>query len=155
MGQIRETIDIKAPIDRVFTALTDPSRASDWNPAVTNVQGVGAGPVQSGTQWSLSAMVAGRTVNLVCRITRLEPPAWGVLEVTGDHRGKITTQCSEIAGGTRVIQTLDFTPPGGILGQMAGGMISNAIRREMMRTMERQRGIIEQESHAESGSRTS
>jgi hypothetical protein len=75
-----------------------------------------------------------------------------VLEVSGDQRGKITTQCSEIDGGTRVTQTLDFTPPGGIFGQMAGGMIANAIRREMIRTMDRQRNIIEEESRAHSGS---
>jgi uncharacterized protein YndB with AHSA1/START domain len=152
MGQIQETIDIKAPIDRVFAALTDPSRASDWNPAVKNVQGVPAGPAHLGTQWNQSTIVAGRPVSLVCRITKLEAPNYGVLEFSGDQRGKITTQCSEIDGGTRVTQTLDFTPPGGIFGQMAGGMIANAIRREMIRTMDRQRNIIEEESRAQSGS---
>jgi uncharacterized protein YndB with AHSA1/START domain len=152
MGQIQETLDIRAPIDRVFAALTDPSRASDWNPAVKNAQGAPTGPAHVGTQWNQSAIVAGRPVNLVCRITGLEAPTYGVLEVSGDQRGTITTRCSEIDGGTRVTQTLDYTPPGGIFGQMAGGMIANAIRREMIRTMERQRTIIEEESRAQSGS---
>ena len=155
MGQIQETVDIKAPIDRVFAALTDPSRASEWNPAVKNVQDLRAGPAQLGTQWNQSAIVAGRPVSLVCRITELKAPTYGVLEVSGDQNGKITTQCSEIDGGTRVIQTLDFTPPGGIFGQVAGGMITNAIRREMIRTMDRQRTIIEDESRAQSGSAAS
>lgn len=152
MGQIQETLEIKAPIDRVFAALTDPSRASDWNPALKNAQGAPAGPARAGTQWNQSAVVAGRTVNLTCRITKLEAPTYGVLEVSGDQRGTITTQCSEIDGGTRVTQTLDFTPPGGIFGQMAAGMISNAVRREMIRTMERQRTIIEEESRTQTGS---
>jgi uncharacterized protein YndB with AHSA1/START domain len=155
MGQITESIDIRAPIDRVFAALTDPSRGADWNPAITEISGITPGPTALGTTWHQSTVMGGRTVNLVCRVTRLDAPHLGVLEVTGDQRGQITTRCVETADGTRVTQTLDFVPPRGVLGGLAGGFISSALRREMVRSMERQRTVIEEESRLERESRTS
>lgn len=144
-----------APIDRVFAALTDPRRGSDWNPAITGIHGVTPGPAQVGTQWNQSTLIGGREINLVCRITQLNPPTYGVLEISGDQRGTITTHCAPLGAGTRVTQTLNFVPPGGIFGQMAGGFLSNALRREMSRTMERQRMIIEAEAGPTRESRSS
>lgn len=155
MGQITETIDIRAPIDRVFAALTDPQRGPEWNPAITVIQDLSPGPARLGTQWNQSTLIGGRPINLVCRITELDSPFLGVLEVSGDQQGKITTHCSELESGTRVTQTLDFVPPGGLFGQMAGGFISNALKREMSRTMERQRSILEEEYAAQRETRTS
>lgn len=155
MGEITETIDIRAPIDQVFAALTDPHRGQEWNPAITGIDGITPGPARVGTQWNQSTVISGKTVKLVCKITQLQPPNHGVLEISGDQRGTITTNCSLINDCTRVTQTLNFVAPGGIFGQMAGGFISNAIRREMMRTMERQRAIIEAEASNRRESRTS
>jgi uncharacterized protein YndB with AHSA1/START domain len=155
MGEISETVDIMAPIDRVFAALTDPRRGSDWNPAITGIDGITPGPTKPGTRWNQSTLIGGREIKLVCTITELQPPSYGVLEVSGEQRGTITTHLLAIDEGTRVTQTLKFVPPGGIFGQMAGGFLSNALRREMMRTMERQRTIIEAESGPQRESRTS
>jgi uncharacterized protein YndB with AHSA1/START domain len=155
MGEIQETIHIRAPIDRVFAALTDPGRGPEWNPAITGMQGVSPGPAHVGTQWNQTTLIGGRPMNLVCRITQLDPPRFGVLEVSGDQRGKITTHCFEVEDGTQVTQKLEYVPPGGLFGGLAGGFISHALRREMMRTMDRQRTIIEQECAAQRGSRTS
>jgi uncharacterized protein YndB with AHSA1/START domain len=136
---------IRAPIDQVFSALTDPRRAAEWNPAVTSMEDVPTGPATQGTQWRQTMMVGGRPVRVTCTISTLEPPTHGVLTVSGDQQGQITTDCSQQDGGTRVVQTLDFVPPGGLFGQMAGGFISNALRREMVRTMDRQRMTLEAE----------
>ena len=155
MAEVTESIDIRAPTDRVFAALTDPWRGSEWNPAITGIQDITPGPVRIGTQWTQSTHIAGRPIQLVCRITELQAPFLGVLDVSGDQQGKITTRCAEVPGGTRVTQTLEFVPPGGIFGQMAGGFIGNGLRREMVRTMERQRSVLEQEFGAERESRTS
>lgn len=155
MGEITETIDIMAPIDQVFAALTDPRRGPEWNPAITGIDGITPGTSHPGTQWNQATLIGGKSIKLVCKITQLQPPNYGVLEVSGDQRGTITTNCSVINGGTRVTQTLKFVPPGGIFGQMAGGFITNSIRREMIRTMERQRSIIESEAGPQRESRTS
>lgn len=155
MGEITESVDIMAPIGRVFAALTDPNRGQDWNPAITGLEGITPGPTHVGTQWIQLTLIGGREMKLRCTITQLDPPTYGVLEVSGDQRGSITTHCSPINGGTRVTQTLNFVPPGGIFGQMAGGFLSNALRREMIRTMERQRSILESEAEAPRESRTS
>jgi uncharacterized protein YndB with AHSA1/START domain len=145
MGQIQESMFIRAPIECVFPALTDPHRAAEWNPAVLGIEGMPSGAPAEGAQWIQNTMVGGRTMRLICRITRLDTPTFGVLEISGDQRGKITTQCARRDGGTEVMQTVEFVPPGGMFGQMASGFISNALRREMLRTMERQRATLETE----------
>ncbi|HEX6508205.1 MAG TPA: SRPBCC family protein, partial [Chloroflexota bacterium] len=146
MPTIQENIDIRAPIDKVFAALIDPRRGPEWNPNLVRVEDVEAGPARAGTEWRQTTMVAGRPINLNCRVTKLDAPKFGVLEVTGDHQGSVTTMCEERDGMTRVTQTLQYNLPRGMFGQMAGGFIANALRREMVRTMDRQRTILEREN---------
>lgn len=155
MAEIVERVDIRAPIDRVFAAITDPERAQDWNNNVLEVRDISPRPVQPGTEWTQTTMMAGRPVELRCRIARYERPYHGVLEVAGDHAGTITTICEEASGGTRVTQRLKFQPPGGLFRGLAGGFITNAVRRELKYTMDRQRMILEREYGATRGPGTS
>jgi uncharacterized protein YndB with AHSA1/START domain len=155
MVQIQESVDIRAPIDRVFEALTDPRRGPEWNPNLVNVRDIIPEPVQVGTTWKQTVMMAGRSIDLTCRVIRLEAPRAGALEVTGAHGGRITTDCAEMDGMTRVTQTIEFEPPKGVFGKMAGGFVSNAVRREMARSMDRQKLTLELEYGAQSGSQAS
>ena len=155
MAQIRESVDIRAPIDRVFAALTDPRRGPDWNPNLIDVRDIAPEPLGPGTVWKQTAMVAGRPMDLICRVTRLDPPRYGVLEITGAQEARVTTECSEADGVTHVTQTLEYRPPRGMFGRLAGSFVSNALRREIVRSMDRQRTILEAEHRAGSGPRAS
>jgi uncharacterized membrane protein len=141
--QVRETTDIRAPRDVVFEAITDPRRTMEWNPNIVDLRDVQGIPVGVGSHWIQATRIAGRMLELQCRIVRWEPPAIGVLEVSGPQQAVITTECVSIAGGTRVVQTIDFKPPGGLIGAMAGGLIGQQLMRELRGSMKRQKAALE------------
>jgi len=155
MPTIEDTIEIKAPVSEVFAALTDPHRTSEWNPNIIEVGDITEGTTRQGTSWRQIAMIAGRHVSLTCRIQRFEPPHLGELEIAGDQCGRVLTVCREATGGTHVTQSLEFVPPGGMLGQMASTMLQPMLRRELAQTLSRQRDILEREEGAKRGPRTS
>src|SRR5579872_5869601 len=100
MTRIEDSIDINAPIDIVFAAVTDPRRTIEWNSAIVEVSEITGLPVQAGTSWRQVAHYMGRTASLQCRIIELNPPHEGVLEVTGDYEGRISTVLETVGGLT-------------------------------------------------------
>jgi uncharacterized membrane protein len=146
MPVVEDSIDIRAPVDAVFKAITDPRRTMEWNSSIAGVSGLSEYPPRLGTSWSQVAMVAGRKMDLNCRIVSWNEPYEGALQVTGGQRATITTRCREVGDVTRITQTIDFIPPGGLLGSLAGGMISSAVKREMRGAMQRQKEAIEREA---------
>ena len=151
MPVVEDTIDIRAPIDRVFEALTDPRRGPEWNPNIVDVQMLSGMPIGEGTSWRQVTVMLGRPTNLLCRITRYRAPHEGLLEVSGAYGGRIWTLCEENGGVTRVTQRLEYEIPGGALGRMAAGLAGTAIRREMVKGMQRQRETLEREAGGHGG----
>lgn len=145
MPEVRESIDIRAPIERVFAIVTDPHRGMEWNPNILDVQNVSTSTPGEGTTWQQTTVMLGRPTQLQCRITRFHPPRDGVLEITGQYRARITTRCEEVDGATRVTQILEFVPPGGPLGKMAANFIKPTLHRELSETLNRQRESLESE----------
>jgi uncharacterized membrane protein len=152
--QVRETIDIRAPQDTVFNAITDPRRTMEWNPNIIDLKGLKGVPVGVGSTWIQTTSIAGRPLALNCRVARWDAPRLGVLDVSGSQQATITTECVPVSGGTRVVQTIDFTPPGGFLGAMAGGLIGQQLARELRTSLQRQKTTLERELGGASGSRT-
>ena len=143
MTKIEETVDVRAPIEDVFEAVTDPIRIPEWNASVIEVQDFSGYPVGIGSTWRQSISVAGRVLNLVCTVDRYDPPREGSFQVSGDQQGYVWTICQDMGGLTRLTQGVDFEPPGGMLGKMMGPVIASAMRQEIARTMQRQREALE------------
>jgi len=152
---VEHSVDIRAPIDAVFAALTDPRRGPEWNTNILDVAGFSGYPLQVGSTWRQTMMMMGRPTTLNCRIAQWDPPYEGLLEISGGQRAQVRTQCRPVGASTRVTQVLDFVPPGGALGRLAANLAVSAVRREMAVAMERQRAALEREIGASGGSRTS
>lgn len=146
MASVEETADIAVPVDRVFSALTDPRRTTEWNKNVLEVQDISDDVPREGTTWTQMTLVSGRPARLTCRVTVYRPPHEGVLEISGDYKGRTWTVCKPNGAGTRVTQGIEFTLPGGPLGRMASGLVSRLMRNELRDTMARQRAVLEEES---------
>jgi uncharacterized protein YndB with AHSA1/START domain len=153
MTQIEESLNIKAPLEAVFQALTDPRRTVEWNPNIIEVSDV-EHPVRVGSSWRQVTMVAGRRMNLNCRVERYEPPHVGVLHISGDQTGKTWTKCQAVDGTTRVSQGIEFEVPAGMFGRVAAGFARGMLQRELAHTMARQRDILEREAGASGGSKS-
>lgn len=143
MPTIEESTDIRAPIETVFAAITDPRRATEWSSSVIEVTDIAPLPVQVGTAWRQRAGMAGSTVSLTCRVVVYRPPYEGALEISGDQRGRLTTLCAAKNGATHVTQTLDFASPGGLAGSMMAKVAQPIIKREMAQSLARVRAALE------------
>jgi uncharacterized membrane protein len=152
---VQETVDIAAPIEEVFAVISDPERSPEWSAEVIEVRDVSDEPVQEGTTWLQVVRIAGRPANLQCRIVELRPPYEGVVQISGDQQGRIRTRCEATEEGTHVTQEIDFVPPGGILGRVAGGLIGPAVKHELRRTLQRMRETLEGQAGEKGGARTS
>lgn len=141
---IERTIEINAPIERVFAALTDPRRGPEWNPNIVDVRDVTT-PMGEGATWRQTILVAGRPQHMSVRVSRYAPPTEGELQVTGDQTARIWTRAQDLGGRTRVTQGMDFAPPGGALGGLIGGMAKAMVARELEQAMQRQRAQLEGE----------
>lgn len=146
MTTVQQSTRISAPIERVFEAITDPRRGPDWNNNIVEVTGVSPLPVGVGTSWHQVVVMAGRPMRLQCRVAEMRPPYGGVVEVSGDQQGRLWTECRAVPGGTEVTQGMDFTPPGGALGRIGATIGRGLIERELRRTLERQRAVLEAEA---------
>src|SRR5947209_1284260 len=104
MARASESITIRAPREHVFAAVTDPRRTMEWNTNIVDMKDLSEHPARQGTSWSQTAMIAGRPMQLRCRIARWQPPNLGVLEITGAQKATVTTECQDVAEGTRVVQ---------------------------------------------------
>lgn len=149
---IERSIDIRAPIDDVFAVVTDPKRGPQWNENVLEVQDVSDGPVREGTTWKQIVVMLGRRTTLDCRIVRYQPPHEGLLEISGPYRASIVTQCCAVESGTRVTQTIDFVPPGGIVGQIGARLFRPQLEREVAHALEHQRAALERGTGGRDGS---
>jgi hypothetical protein len=151
VGRVSESIDIRAPRAVVFEAITDPRRTMEWNPNIVDMRELRGYPVGVGSSWIQVTTIAGRPLELHCAVIEWRPPGLGVLDVTGPQKARVTTECADIPGGTRVVQSIDFTPPGGLLGAMAGGIIGQQLGRELSKSLQRQRDSLEREYGGASG----
>lgn len=151
MTKIEERIDIRVPIDVVFSAITDPRRTSEWNPNIIEVRNLSNGPAGQGSTWQQVMLVMGRPVEVNCAIVQFQPPNLGVLQISGPQNGQIVTRCEQLSGFTRVTQIVEFEAPKG-MGKLASAVVGPAIRREVARTMARQREVLESEAGGDSGS---
>lgn len=154
MARVQQSVEIRAPQAAVFAAVTDPRRTLEWNPNIVDVREVSSGEPALGTTWRQTAMIAGRPLELRCRIARWDPPRSGTLEIAGAQRATVVTECIHLGQATRVVQTIDFDPPGGILGGLAGPLIGQQLGRELARSLHRQRAALEGEFGGTDGSRT-
>jgi hypothetical protein len=110
MKQLTTTIDIAAPLDAVWAALTDLPRHAEWNPFITDA----SGSVQVGERLEVrlsppggkpmtfrprvTAVVAGRTIE------------WrGRLVLPGLFTGRHRFELHPIDTGTRLVQSEVFT----------------------------------------------
>jgi uncharacterized membrane protein len=154
VARASQSITIRAPRDVVFGAVTDPRRTMEWNTNIVEMSNLSEHPARLGTTWSQTAMLAGIATQLRCRIVHWDPPTAGVLDISGGQSARVTTECRDVDGATRVVQTVDFTPPGGVLGAIAAGLIAKQISGELAKALKRQQATLEQEFGASSGSAT-
>ncbi|MGE0229837.1 MAG: SRPBCC family protein [Dehalococcoidia bacterium] len=127
--RIEHTIDIAAPVDRVWDLTLDVEHWPQLTPTITRVERLDAGPMAIGSQARIKQPAQGTKV---WTVTTLEPRrrfAWATKlmgnRMTGGHH------LTETAAGTTNRLTVDIEGPlAPVLGLLLRGPIHNAIKKE-------------------------
>jgi len=133
--RVTAEIDIDAPIDEVFSYVTDPHNQVHWVQAVSDVHEV-SDPTGVGQRFTYSAHFLGKRLELTEEVTDFEPNtlyAWRT--VHGPVHGAHHFQFEQKNSGTRVtvelgVQDLHF------LGKLAEPLIVRSARRHQQHSLE-------------------
>ncbi|MGI9145719.1 MAG: SRPBCC family protein [Chloroflexota bacterium] len=139
---LRASVDIRAPIERIFDLVCTPERLPEWNTSVQSARRSRADEaVGVGTRAVLSGRLLGQRLESETEVVNFEPPR---LFATRAVRGPpINTRIvlAAQAEGTRVDIDVSGEVPGGALGaRVAEGFL----RKELIASLERLRRIGEQ-----------
>ena len=89
---VEASIRINVPPERLFPFIGDPRNDSHWIPRIASVEKLSVGPIQNGTRFRQTLLVAGRKCSIESEITVYDPPATldsrlvGREGVTGGYR---------------------------------------------------------------------
>jgi len=119
--KVERTILISAPVDKVYKLWSNFENFPQWMNNVESVQYTGADrthwKVKSGTGVSLEYDARIKT-NVPNEVISWE-------SVSGDLPNAGSVRFENVNGATRVTVTIEFNPPGGVLGEAATNLLSN------------------------------
>lgn len=143
---IVKTIDIDAPVDRVFAFMTDWEEFPKWMSHVRVVRTAGPrNSVGERTHWEVDGP-AGSTVEWEALTTRFEPNAmfaWKSLEGEAIRQAGRMRFAENEHGGARVRIELQYKPPAGALGHAVAKMFGRDPKQQMDDDLARLKMVIE------------
>ena len=143
---IRKTVTIDAPIERVFAFWREIENFPRFMSNVEEVHDTGEGS----SHWRVKGP-AGVPVEWDARITREEPNrviAWqsepgSIVESSGEVRFEQTPN-----GGTRIQIRMSYTPPAGAVGRGLGSLFKSDPKRKVSADLERMKSLVENPSRS-------
>ena len=147
MGDVvAESIEINAPIERVWDLIMDPQRLGDWVTIHRSVADVPDGDLTTGSRFRQEMRLKGIPLKVRWEVVECRPPryaCWQGRAVAGAE-ARISYELSEHGTGTRFDYENEFELPAGKVGKLAGRAF-NAISgdREAKRTLARLKDLLE------------
>ena len=145
MNVERET-EIAAPPDEVYRLVMDPDRLGEW---VSIHESIDEGPpcLEKGDRMIQRLKLAGRRFKVEWEIDEVERPrhvVWNGKGPSGTH-ARVVYGFEPLDGGRRTNFSYrnEYELPGGPLGKVAGRAVAGAAGREVKRSLERLKGLLE------------
>ena len=147
MSVVRVTIEIHAPIDRVWETVMNPDRLGEWVTIHRSVSNVSNKPLEVGATMDQSIHMRGVTFKVHWTLEEVTPPRVAVWGGRGPARStaRIRYKLSENGEGNTLFEySNDFKPPGGPLGAVASRVVVGAAsEREARNTLQRLKELLE------------
>jgi uncharacterized protein YndB with AHSA1/START domain len=148
MSLVHVTTHIKAPVDRVWETVMDPSCLERWVTIHRALGDVSSQPLREGSTMDQVLHLRGVSFHVHWTLVDVNPP--NCAEWTGEgpahSRARIRYQLrADGDSATQFEYTNEFTPPGGVLGTVASRVIVGAAsEREAEKSLERLKALLEQ-----------
>jgi carbon monoxide dehydrogenase subunit G len=142
--KVERQIDLGAPREEVYRLLMDPNRLRDW---VTIHERFEDAPEElaQGAQMTQRLKVARQRFSVRWKVTEDERPSRVKWEGSGPAgtSARVVYELEERDGGTRFSYLNEYELPGGAAGRIAGRAVSAAAGREVERSLERLKQLLE------------
>ena len=144
--EVRTSVDIDAPPERVFETAVDPCRLEDWVTTHRSLVDEPEGELGEGTTFRQKLKVAGLSFKVTWRITKIDRPRrveWEG-EGPGGSSAHVSYSMEPRDGGTRFDYVNVFELPGGKLAAKAAGLVGEEKgREEAERSLANLKALIE------------
>lgn len=128
MSTVRAEIEIAASPQEVWDTVMDPDRLGDWVTIHKSVSGASK-PLRPGSTMSQVLHMRGVSFTVHWNLAEIEEPRLAQWEGQGPARSRARIRYAlreNDSGGTMFEYTNEFTPPGGMLGNVASRVIVGA-----------------------------
>ncbi len=128
MATITRSIDINAPVEKVFAYLIDPTSGPEWMVSMMEVSNVSGSGVGQRYNWKYKMI--GIPFQGESTVTEQVPNERGVVENKGGIPSTFRWTFAPIQGGTKLDLEVDYTIPVPVLGKMAEKLVLKRNERE-------------------------
>lgn len=146
MSEVRASIRIDAPPERVWETVMDPRSLEQWVTIHRRLVRADDGPPRVGYEMEQRMHLRGVTIDVHWSLAECDPGRRAVWEGRGPARSKAHTEylLSADRGGTRFDYTNDFHAPLGPLGAIVSrALVGGMPQREANRSLDRLKQQIE------------
>ena len=148
MGHLKHSVHINAPVDKIDEFTEHPN---NWPTFMVGMSDINATTERSevGSEVSFTVVMAGVHLHQSVRTVenRDDPEGGGHWrgEFTGGQSGWMTMDFKPDDGGTLVIQEMEYTVPGSLLGRVADRLVIERMQeRDMLHSLENLRLLMEE-----------
>ena len=123
MPVIRKSVNIAAPLDKVFAILDDPARIQEFGVGVTRVSDVNQTPERVGDTGRITYSAMGLRFPMKITVTAHEVNARIEMSMEGGMSGTMNWELTPQGNGTALSLTIDYRMRGGILGKALDALL--------------------------------
>jgi carbon monoxide dehydrogenase subunit G len=148
MTQVKASIEIAVPPERVWDVIMDPAHFDDWVTIHRRLGHVDDGDLREGFRVEQTLRLHHANFKVKWRLAECDAPRHAVWEgrgPAGSHARIVDTLAPLDGGGrTRFEYLNEYTQPGGLLGRMAGRVfVAGAAEREATKSLARLKAYLE------------
>ncbi len=142
MARVDFSVQIARSPEDVFTYLTDVDNIREWQPATEEVRRETDGPLTPGSTYVHALRMMGRRLETRIEVTELAAPSRFSIKTTGGPVNFNVTHHLEPSGDGTRMRIEGEGEAGGAL-RLGGGMAVKAAERELRKSFERLKSILE------------
>jgi len=150
MSIVRASIEIDAPIERVWDTVMNPRRLGDWVTIHRSVSNCSSDPLAPGAEMDQVLQIRGVSFKVHWTLRDVRAPRVAQWEGHGPARSQALIRYELSANGqqpTRFDYTNEFKTPGGVLGNVASRVIVGGVsEREAHNSLARLKRLLEHDS---------
>jgi carbon monoxide dehydrogenase subunit G len=142
--KVERTIDLAASRDAVYAMLMDPARLGEWVTIHERFEGAPE-ELDQGSRMTQRLKVAGQRFTVRWEVTQADRPSKVVWNGKGPAgtSARVVYDLTEHDGGSRFSYLNEYALPGGAAGRIAGRAVSGAAGREVERSLERLKELLD------------